>query len=253
MRQFGTAIGYDPVTGGYWPPGVFEHYLYYKYVLRSPSDDLFSGEAFLTDFQKWKDTREDYTRFYTGVHQYNLDGSYITQHAGPASMPTSFDDNNKTKNSALQEIDPPTPVNINQGKAPPPAATAPPLPPPPVPPQRPATMPTSPRKTAKGGVTGLPAVPKQPPPTAQTLRAEEVDQLNEAIAAKNLPLDEIQEIQDLTAIVSSYEQKVPDEAEYLALVRDWLRYVRTTLIHLPKAERETYAQNYINQFFSPYK
>ena len=258
MKQLSTAIGYDPTTGAYWAPGMFEHYLYYKYILRSPSDDLFSGEAFLKDFQKWKDTREDYSRYFTGVHQYNLDSSYIIQHDGPASMPTSIDQNNATKNSALQEIDPPIPININQGKAPPPTATAPPLPPP-LPPLRPkpqpSPVPTAPTKTIKGGVDHLnPGNPPiAAPPDLMTELHKERHEASKAmadeIARLQLPDDEIDELNDLSALIAS-KQGTMDETEYLIKVIDWFNYIRTTLLVQPKAMRRQFAENYITQFFS---
>ena len=59
MREWGTAIGYDPESGQIWAPTVVEHFLYYKYVLRrpDPKSDTYEYD-FEKDFQRWKNQIE---------------------------------------------------------------------------------------------------------------------------------------------------------------------------------------------------
>lgn len=51
MRALGTAVGYDPLTGAYWAPGLEEWYLYYKYILEDNSHD---DAEYLADYKKYR-------------------------------------------------------------------------------------------------------------------------------------------------------------------------------------------------------
>ena len=96
MRVMTQPIGYDPESGAFWTPGIFEHEVYFKYILRNHSTD---GFGFLEDFSKWRRLviehngarRSTIDQPQRGLHQYTPDGTYKSVMAGPHTAGAQVD------------------------------------------------------------------------------------------------------------------------------------------------------------------